>query len=298
MKELAIQCQKSLKSEKFEMLNNSNNLSSALLISSAEGQKKEGGLRGKGYFKSSYPSKPLISIITVVYNGEKYLEETIQSVINQSYNNIEYIIIDGGSTDGTLDIIKKYEDYIDYWISEKDYGLYHAMNKGIEASRGEIIGMINSDDYYFKDAFANVVGSYQNNSLDECIFCGDIMHGDILVKGWRQNNIKIGAFAPHPSMFVPKKIYDKIGVYKLQYKIASDYDFMYRAFNVFKLTPIYLPQKIAFFRPGGLASQHIFRSYTEEMLVKLDNGEELYKALGIYLLKLTKYFITHLMHKK
>lgn len=92
---------------------------STFLLPEGEDRKGEGGLRTKGYFKKSYKGKPLISIITVVYNGEKYLEETIQSVINQTYENVEYIIIDGGSTDGTLEIIKKYEDKIDYWVSEK-----------------------------------------------------------------------------------------------------------------------------------------------------------------------------------
>ncbi|MBD3842980.1 MAG: glycosyltransferase, partial [Campylobacterales bacterium] len=97
------------------------------LLPMGENRKGEGGLRTKGYFKKSYEDKPLISIITVVYNGEKYLEETIQSVINQTYDNVEYIIIDGGSNDGTLDIIKKYEDRIDYWVSERDKGIYDAM---------------------------------------------------------------------------------------------------------------------------------------------------------------------------
>jgi hypothetical protein len=99
-----------------------------LFLPEGENRQGEGGLRIKGYFKKSLDNKPSISIITVVYNGEKYLEETIKSVITQTYDNVEYIIIDGGSTDGTLDIIKKYEDYIDYWVSEKDGGMYNAIN--------------------------------------------------------------------------------------------------------------------------------------------------------------------------
>jgi len=145
-----------------------------LFLPEGEGRKGEGGLRTKGYFKFSYeynddlgfrvedldiPVKipqtsnlksqtyPLITIITVVYNGEKYLEETIKSVINQTYPNVEYIIIDGGSTDGTLDIIKKYEDYIDYWVSEKDKGIYDAMNKGILVSNGKYLLFLNADDF-------------------------------------------------------------------------------------------------------------------------------------------------------
>lgn len=231
----------------------------------------------------------LISIITVVYNAVSTIEETILSVINQDYDNIEYIIIDGGSTDGTLDIIRKYEEKIDYWTSEKDYGLYHAMNKGIERASGDIIGMINADDYYYEGALSKVARSFQNKTLDRHIFFGDMMHGDVLVQGWRQNAIRRSAFGTHPSMFVPKVVYDTIGSYKLQYKILSDYDFMYRAFNVHNILPLYLNERIAFFRPGGLSSYNIFRAYTEEMLIKIDNGEKFYKAFGLYLLKLLKF---------
>jgi len=157
-----------------------------LFLPEGEGRKGEGGLRTKGYFKFSYeynddlgfrvedldiPVKipqtsnlksqtyPLITIITVVYNGEKYLEETIQSVINQTYPNVEYIIKDGGSTDGTLDIIKKNEDYIDYWVSEKDKGIYDAMNKGIDLASGKWINFMNAGDRLlylnFKDLIKN-----------------------------------------------------------------------------------------------------------------------------------------------
>lgn len=235
-------------------------------------------------------NKPLVSIITVSYNAAATIEETILSVINQDYDNIEYIIIDGGSTDGTLDIIRKYEDKIAYWVSEKDYGLYHAMNKGIEYANGEIIGMINADDYYYPNALQTVVEAYQPTLYSTHIFVADIYHESVLVHGWRENNRYIGAFTPHPSMFVSKVIYERIGVYALYYKISSDYDFMYRAFNVYNIKPLYVTKPIAFFRAGGVASQNIFRSYTEEMLVKITNGQKISTAFFIYLLKLLKYF--------
>ena len=109
-------------------------------------------------------SSPLVSIITVVFNGERFIEKTINSVISQTYKNIEYIIIDGGSTDKTLDIIRQYEDRIDYWISEPDNGIYNAMNKGIKLSRGKLIGLINSDDWYMENAVETVVARYLANS--------------------------------------------------------------------------------------------------------------------------------------
>jgi len=234
--------------------------------------------------------KPLISIITVSYNAVATIEETILSVIQQEYSHIEYIVIDGGSTDGTLDIIRKYEDKIAYWVSEKDYGLYHAMDKGLERAKGDIIGMINADDYYYPNALQTVINTYQPELYQTHIFVADIYYEDVLVHGWRENNRYRGAFTPHPSMFVSNVIYERIGVYALNYKISSDYDFMYRAFNVYKIKPLYIKKPIAFFRGGGVASQNIFRSYTEEMLVKVTNGQKISTAFFIYLLKLLKYF--------
>ena len=138
-----------------------------LFLPMGENRKGEGGLRTKGYFKKSYEDKLLISIVTVVYNGEKYLEETIQSVINQTYDNVEYIIIDGGSIDGTLDIIKKYEDQIDYWVSEKDKGIYDALHKGFSCASGEIFAWLNADDIYYPWTLKTVVNILlENKNID------------------------------------------------------------------------------------------------------------------------------------
>lgn len=233
--------------------------------------------------------KPLkISIITVCYNAEKHLEEAIESVLSQDYGNFEYIIIDGGSTDDTLDIIRKYEDRLAYWVSEPDRGIYDAMNKGIEKASGDIIGMINADDYYFPDAFKKVAAAFEGKNLGGYIFWGDIMHGEERVLGWRQWNVKRGAFAPHPSMFCPKKVYEQIGTYSLKYKILADYDFMYRAIHHYHVKPIYIPERIAFFRPGGLASQNILPSLKEELAVKLDYGQSRLIAYVVFWLKIIK----------
>ena len=112
----------------------------------------EGGLRIKSEFKQSLPNRPLITIITAVFNGEKYLQETINSIKNQTYNNYEFVVIDGGSTDKTMEIIKKNSNMIDYWVSEEDEGLYDAFNKGLSLARGDYIGIINSDDTYENNA--------------------------------------------------------------------------------------------------------------------------------------------------
>lgn len=132
----------------------------------------QGGLRLKGIEKQSMVDNPLVSIITVVFNGAKYIEQTINSVINQSYKNIEYIIIDGASTDGTIDIIKQYENKISYWKSEKDKGIYFAMNKGISLANGELIGILNADDFYLPDTIKKIIDA-------DKLFHTDIYYGDI-----------------------------------------------------------------------------------------------------------------------
>lgn len=179
---------------------------------------------------------PLITVITVVYNGVKYLEETIQSVINQTYPNVEYIIIDGGSTDGTVDIIKKYEDYIDYWVSERDKGIYDAMNKGIMCSTGEIIGIINADDYLYSKTLFNVVHVFIKNKIDYIYGCLDLISKDgIKLKtvcsfGINHFKYKIFKHMPflHPTLFIKHFVYKKIGLFNTIYTLSGDYDFELR----------------------------------------------------------------------
>lgn len=208
--------------------------------------------------------KPLVSIITPCLNSEKYIEQTILSVINQTYLPIEYIIIDGGSTDGTLDIIKKYQDKISQIISEKDEGIYDAMNKGIKRTNGEIIGIVNSDDWYKKNAIEKIVQEYlSHNKLG-------VIHGNMNI--WKNNkiigikkpNLNINAktnFAWHPTCFVPKKIYDNYGLFDTKYKIASDIDFLLRLKNN-RINFYYIPEVITNYRLGG-ASDNIWKGIGE-----------------------------------
>lgn len=248
---------------------------SFLFLPSNPERKGEGGLRTKGYFKRSYnevnglfsnSTLPLVTIITVVFNGDKYLERTIQSVINQTYDNVEYIIIDGGSTDRTLDIIRKHEKVIDYWISETDRGIYDAMNKGIILGTGEIIGLINSDDWYLNDAIANVVEQYIKNSCqnEKLIIAGSMFrtdsNGNVKFKNHKSekfltHKIKWTMPVNHPATFISSDVYKTIGLYNIKYKICGDHDFIYRAYFSQNIKFLIVNNCFAFMSSGGVSSQ-------------------------------------------
>lgn len=183
--------------------------------------------------KKSYDNKPLISIITVVYNGEKHLEETILSVLNQTYDNIEYIIIDGGSTDGTVEIIKKYEERIDYWVSERDSGIYDAMNKGIDVVSGEWINFMNVGDSFFDDNVLDVV--FTKNKFENI----DVIYGNHKVvypnktriaEAGSMRDIWKGSQFCHQSSFI-YSTFHKSKRYNICNKIGADFEFFYTAFK-------------------------------------------------------------------
>ena len=168
--------------------------------------------------------KPKISIVTVTYNSARTLEKTVQSIISQSYKDYEYIIIDGGSTDGTLDIIKKYEKHISYWVSESDDGIYDAMNKGILQANGKWIHLLNSDDYYYD---SNVLQKVSNVLIDnESFYYFTMIQKNGLnenIYKWNSSLWKLwySAYIPHPTMFVSKSTYESIGLYDTNFKISK-----------------------------------------------------------------------------
>lgn len=198
-------------------------------------------------------NKPLVSVVTVVLNGDKHIEQTIQSVINQTYLNIEYIIIDGKSTDNTLNIINKYKANINQFISEKDNGIFDAMNKGLSKANGILIGILNADDYYEPTAIENTVNTYVTNNSD--ILHGNMVieseHGQQLVKP-DISKMKQQPSIFHPTCFVKKTVYNDIGMFDTKYKISSDYDFLLRCLNRnYKFS--YVDSIITHFRPGGMS---------------------------------------------
>ena len=227
-----------------------------------------------------------ISIVTAVMNNAAQIEETMLSVLSQDYPDVEYIVIDGASTDGTLDIIRRYSDRLTAVVSEPDGGIYQAMNKGIRRATGDIVGIINSGDWYYPGAFRRVVSSFAGKPLDNSIFWGDVMYERLgRVKGFRPLKVKIGAFAPHPSMFVPRQVYERIGMYDESFRLLGDYDFMYRAVNRFGVEVIYLPELIAFYREGGLSDRRVAECLRDELRVKIRYGQPVVLAWMIYILK-------------
>jgi glycosyltransferase involved in cell wall biosynthesis len=204
-----------------------------------------------------------LSIITITYNSALTLENTIQSVIQQSYENSEYIIVDGQSTDGTLNIIEKYKNHIHQFVSEKDKGLYDALNKGIKMATGDVIGILHSDDFYAYDkVLENVMHLIQTENSDAVYADLDYVDKNDtskIVRKWKSGNYKPGAFLngwmpPHPTFFVRKDCYQKFGMFNLLLKSAADYELMLRFIHKHQIRLSYLPECIVKMRTGGTSN--------------------------------------------
>ena len=198
-----------------------------------------------------------VSIITISYNEVDHIEQTLLSVLNQDYDNIEYIVIDGGSTDGTVDIINKYKDRIAYFVSEKDKGIYNAMNKGLKHATGDVVGIINAGDWYAADnVVSEAVGILSKNQID--IVCAghnvvkdDVFNTVMLKKSF--SDMHCGMIAAHESHFIRKDIYDKFGFYDESFKIAADYELLLRMYTsgakFYAVNSVWVN-----FRAGGISS--------------------------------------------
>jgi len=266
------------------ILKNDNNYSNFL----------HGGLRTKNIFKKK-DNKLLISIITVVLNGEKYIKETIESVLNQKNQNFEYIIIDGGSSDNTLEIIKSYENRIDYWVSDKDKGLYDAFNKGLTLVDGEIVGIINSDDVYTPECLGYVEKYFlKYNDLD-FMFGGVKKHWGLIhgYKPWKVH-FSWGFYSSHSTgFFIKLKAAKKNGFYNLKYKCSSDFDYFYRMIVKNKMNGMSSKKDEIFgvFRRGGFSSKFSFwEHFKEGIQIRIDNGQNKLLILSIFILKFIKNF--------
>lgn len=226
-----------------------------------------GGLRRNGLFKKSYPNVPVITVITVVYNCIGDIERTIESVLNQSYDNIEYIVIDGGSVDGTLDVISAYDNKIDYWFSGKDSGIYDAMNKGIIASTGVSCIFINSGDGIGKDVVLKINNDFDLHST-AVVGAAEYDSGKIFISSNKGMILKNNMH--HQGLFCPVDFYKKVGVFNLKYKVLADYDLNLRMFakNCASLYVVSTNSIVAHCSSGGVSDTPKFRNYREEISIR------------------------------
>lgn len=201
-----------------------------------------------------------VSIITIAYNSEETIEETIKSVIAQDYPEIEYLIIDGASKDGTMAIVEKYRDQIQVVVSEKDGGIYDAMNKGVERATGDLVGILNSDDIYANpQVISKVVKKIQDENADALY--ADLVYVDRedtgkVTRRWisgtyKKDQFRKGWMPPHPTFFIKKEWYDQFGLYSTDLKISADYELMLRMVHKNKAKLAYLNEIITKMRVGG-----------------------------------------------
>jgi glycosyltransferase involved in cell wall biosynthesis len=246
-----------------------------------------------------------VSIITVCYNSTNFISSAIESVLRQTYPEVEYIVIDGGSLDGTVDILNKYKERIDHLVSEPDLGIYDAMNKGVKLASGDVIGILNSDDFYLNDdVIANVVNAFKHNVKAHFILGNvDYVTPDLLsspVRFYSSNHfsswkMRFGFMPAHPGSFIKKAVYEDLGLFKLGYKIGADFDFFVRAFVVNNYSYVKLDCTLVRMRLGGVSTAG-FKGYmttTGEILKSLkENG--VYSNLLFVLMRLPCKFINML----
>jgi glycosyltransferase len=207
-----------------------------------------------------------VTIITVTYNSAKYLEDCINSVVNQTYPEIEHIIIDAASTDGTLDIIRSYENQIAKWVSETDKGMYDAINKGMEMATGDVIGILNSDDMLAtKDVIAEIVNCFIQHKVDSVY--GDLVYVDQvntkrIIRYWKGFSYKryrfnYGWMPAHPTFYFKRELLKELGGYESHYFTAADYEFMARYLYRFRISAKYISMLIVKMRVGGQSNRNI-----------------------------------------
>ncbi len=207
---------------------------------------------------------PKISIITVAYNAQNTIERCINSVFGQKYQNVEYIIIDGGSTDGTCRIIENYREKIDVFISEPDKGIYDAMNKGLALATGDVIGTINADDFFADDNVLYDIARVFSEQNTQILY-GNLDYidpSDKVIRKWRSGKYSRGMFnwgwmPPHPTFYCKKSLFDKLGVYKLDYGSAGDYELMLRFIHFNNINAYYLNKVLIKMVVGGVSNKNL-----------------------------------------
>jgi len=212
---------------------------------------------------------PSITIITICYNSAKTIRDTFNSMLMQSYKHYEYIVVDGGSCDGTIDIVREYEKRFEgrmHWISERDGGIFDAINKGIHLANGSIIGILHSDDLYaYSGVLADVADALSSTSADVVygnIYCVDRNDTSRVIRNYRTSAYYPGAFRrqfqpPHPGMFVRKQVYEKNGLFDLSFPSAADFELTLRIFELGGISSVYLDKYLVRMRLGGTSSKNL-----------------------------------------
>jgi len=232
----------------------------------------------------------------VVFNGAATLEYTIRSVLEQSYDNVEYLVIDGGSTDGTLDILRKYDDRIDYWLSREDAGIYDAMNNGINLSGGNYVGLLNADDYFADTrVLENIVRAFQQQETDIVFSCLHIVDPDDTTKVLRRYRpvlfrpalMRIGVAPPHPTLYCKRSVYEKVGPYKTDYRVSADFEMMVRMFVIKRISWHFLDQTTVNMRAGGISNSGLAGQVHQNMeIVRACRENGVYTNIFLISLKL------------
>lgn len=231
----------------------------------------------------------MISIITATFNSAKTLNDTIQSVLRQTNKDFEYLIIDGGSTDETIDIVKSYESEFSgrlKWVSEKDQGIYDAMNKGIKMASGDVVGILNSDDYFTSDDILQTVdNAFKSHEIDA-------IYGDIHFirdgnpqkcvryyssRMFRPFWLRFGFMPAHPSFYCKREVFEKAGLYSLDYKIGADYEMMVRLFKRHKIKSLYVNKDFVTMRTGGASNNNV-----RSRLTLIEEDVKACRVNGIY----------------
>jgi glycosyltransferase involved in cell wall biosynthesis len=216
-----------------------------------------------------------ISLITVCYNAESTIKQCIQSVISQNYGNLEYIIIDGGSTDNTIQVINQYKDYISIFVSEPDAGIYDGINKGIKMAGGDIVGALNADDFFADNTVLNIIAD-AFKTQDTGIIYGDLEYvnskGDI-VRNWQSGQYSAGMFnrgwmPPHPTFYCKKELFYQFGFYSLEYGTAADYELMLRFMHLNLINAFYIKKVLINMKIGGISNKS-FRNRVKGLLFDL-----------------------------
>jgi glycosyltransferase len=249
-----------------------------------------GGLRARATNGQAVSHRPRVSIITVVRNAASTIERTIQSVLSQKAGDVEYVVVDGGSTDGTLDLLRAYDDRLSAWISEPDRGIADALNKGIGLTTGEIIGILHADDRYLPGAIAASVAAlnadpiagfsyghlrYMDADKPAFVIRGDPRYADIIERRMPSLN--------HPTTFVRRRIYERFGLFRANFRISMDYDFFLRL-HLGGVRSVLLPQVLAEMRLGGLSMTDPVRGHWECLVSSLDQGRPAGPAAGAFAL--------------